>query len=174
MTSEIHRSSSRLWWLVCLTLVSGCGGGGRGHKLATRGQAGTRQPGEALAGHPQVGVLHLPAGHSSARFTITALSPPHHEYDVQIVAPASANVAVRIHTWYGTDLGVTYFNADNRGCTVRGTRLVCALLFPLLEAQRAGPWTVIATKRSRSPATVRIAVTFSRACNGAILPPCQS
>jgi hypothetical protein len=35
-------------------------------------------------------------------------------------------------------------------------------LFPELEAQRAGPWTVIATKRSPAPATVRISVTFSR------------
>jgi hypothetical protein len=42
----------------------------------------------------------------------------------------------------------------------RGTRSTCVLPFPLLEAQRAGHWTVIATKSGPS-ATVHVAITFN-------------
>jgi hypothetical protein len=105
---------------------------------------------------------------------ITALSPPIHTYNVQIVAPARADIAVRIRTWYGVDLGVIDSTNEKPWCTVRGKRSVCVLPPPLLEAQRAGPWTVIATKRSRPPATVRIAVTFSQACGSTNLPACQN
>jgi hypothetical protein len=105
---------------------------------------------------------------------ITALSPPTHTYNVKIVAPARAAVAVRIHTWYGVDLGVIDSTNGKPWCAVRGKRSVCVLPFPLLEAQRAGPWTVIATKRSRAPANVRIAVTFSQACGSMNLPACQN
>lgn len=78
------------------------------------------------------------------------------------MAPAAADVAVRMHTWYGADLGVADSTKYDQSCTMTGERSVCELLFPELEAQRAGPWTVIATKRSRPAATVRITVTFSR------------
>jgi hypothetical protein len=153
----------RRWlrWLVCLALVAGCGGGaGRG--VVTRPRHGVPPPSGTLGGHPQVGVLRLQAGRSSAHFKITALSPPHHTYNVQIIAPAATDLAVRIRTWYGVDLGVTDSTTKEKDklCKASANRIVCNYLFPELEAQRAGPWTVIATKHSRPPATVRIAVTF--------------
>jgi hypothetical protein len=163
----------RCFWRLSLLLVAGCGGGGHGQRLTTHVQREVRPPIEPLAEYPQVGVLHLRDGHWSDHFLITALAPLSHTYDVKIVAPARVDVAVRIHTWYGVDLGVEPSTVtDKQFCTVRGPRSVCDLPFPELEAQRAGPWTVIAADRSRSPATVRIAVTFSRACGRSNLPPC--
>lgn len=170
MTIGSPRLSGRQWWLGFL-LLAACGGAG--HEAVTQVQRDARQPIEPLADHPQVGLLHLRAGHWSAHFAITALSPPEHTYEVKIVAPARANVAVRIHTWYGVDLGIEDSTIkDKASCVLKGKRSVCDLLFPQLEAQRAGSWTVIATDRSRSAATVRIAVTFSRACGRSNLPPC--
>ncbi len=164
--------SRRLWWLGVL-LIAACGGGGHGREPGTHVQRNGRQPIEPLADHPQLGILRLRAGHRSAHFVITALAPPEHTFDVKIVAPARADVAVRIRTWYGVDLGVEDSTTrDKAFCAVKGRRSVCDLLFPELEAQRAGPWTVIALDRSRSPATVRISVTFSRACGRSNLPPC--
>jgi hypothetical protein len=92
---------------------------------------------------------------------------------VKIAAPARADVAVRIDTWYGVHLGVEDSTTNDKAfCAVRDNRSVCDLPFPELEAQRAGPWTVIATDLSRTPATVRVAVTFSRACGRSNLLPC--
>jgi hypothetical protein len=115
-----------------------------------------------LAGRPQAAFLRLGRGRSSARYTITALSPPTHTYDVRIVAPVSAAISVRIRTWYATSLSVLNTTRDKTWCNTRGTRSICLLRFPRLEAQQAGPWTVIASKRSQPAATVRVAVTFSK------------
>jgi hypothetical protein len=46
-------------------------------------------------------------------------------------------------------------------CRVRRRRSICELYFPILEAQLAGPWTVMVTKRSDPPTNVRVEVTFS-------------
>jgi hypothetical protein len=115
-----------------------------------------------LTARPQVGVLRMAAGHAIARFQIMALAPPKHSFDVRVVAPASADIGVRIRTWYGQALRVLDSTRDRGSCRVRRKRSVCSLAFPRLEAQRAGCWTVIATKRSRPPALVRIAVIFNR------------
>ncbi len=173
MTFESPPWCRRVRWFGLL-LIAACGAGSHDHKSVTQVRRGIAEPVERLAGRPQVGVLHLDRGDWSARFTISALSPPTHTYDIKIVTPARVDLAVRIHTWYGVDLGVEdSTTTDKQSCAVRGGRSVCDLLFPELEAQRAGPWTVIATDRSRSPATVRIAVTFSRACGRSNLPPCE-
>ena len=117
---------------------------------------------EALAGRPQIGYLRLPAGQSSARFTITALAPPTHTYDVFVETTASADVSVYFKTWYGQTLGAQYSTQGTlaSNCVVTGTRMACLSHFPELGAQRAGPWTVIATKRSGPPVSLRVSVTF--------------
>jgi hypothetical protein len=94
---------------------------------------------------------------------ITALAPPRHHYDIRIVAPASADVGVHILTWYEQSLDVIASTRSKAWCHVRARRSICFLPFPRLEAQLAGPWTVIASKRSEPSATVRVVVTFSHA-----------
>jgi hypothetical protein len=116
----------------------------------------------ALAGRPQAALLRLGRGRSSARYTITALSPPTHTYDVRVVAPVSAAIGVRIRTWYATSLSVFDSTGDKTWCNTHSAMSICLLRFPRLEAQQAGPWTVIVSKRSQPAATVRIAVTFSK------------
>jgi hypothetical protein len=49
---------------------------------------------------------------------------------------------------------------DTGSCQAHGARSTCLSHLPILEAQLAGRWTVIATKRSGPAATVRIAITF--------------
>jgi hypothetical protein len=117
---------------------------------------------ENLSGTPQGATFRMAPGRSTVRFKITALDPPTHVYDVRIVAPDSADIGVRIHTWYGTTLHVLGSTRDPDWCKVRRRRSVCQLSFPLLEAQRPGLWTVIVTKRSDAAATVKVAVTFRR------------
>jgi hypothetical protein len=93
---------------------------------------------------------------------VTALDPPTHTTHVEIVAPASADVGVRIRTWYGQYLGVVTSTKNTDWCHLRPRVSVCQVGFPLLEAQRGGPWTVIVTKRSAPAATVKVEVTFQR------------
>jgi hypothetical protein len=151
-------------------VLSGCGSG---HSVPPAPHpyphpaGATRTSSADLLGRPQGAVLRLSHGHSTARFRITALPPPQHTWDVGITAPARADFAVHILTWYGAWLGVL----DTRDrfepeCVISDTRRVCRLHFPQLEAQRAGPWTVIATERSKREATVRIQVTFNRTGSG--------
>lgn len=153
----VRRANRQLTSAACVTSVvlAACGGG----TVSSRGSAKK----EPLDGRPQIGVLSLHRGSASAGFTITALAPPRHTYDVQITAPARVNVAVRIHTWYGVDLGVVDSTHEPQWCKASGARSTCSLLFPELEAQRAGPWRVIASKRSGPAVVVRVAVTFSTA-----------
>jgi len=52
-------------------------------------------------------------------------------------------------------------------CRSGGARSGAIYPFPLLEAQRAGRWTVIASKRSRQPADVAITSRAAGRCPGA-------
>lgn len=121
--------------------------------------------GDALVGRAQMGDLHLARGQSSAHFTITAISPPIHAYNVLVETAASANLSVHFLTWYGKYLGVQYSTQGTLGanCTVTGTRMTCPSHFPELGAERGGHWKVIASKRTGPPVSVRIIVTFQSA-----------
>jgi hypothetical protein len=116
----------------------------------------------ALIGHPQGQILAMPAERSTRRFTVTALPPAEHTWDVHVVAPADADVAVRIRTWYGQRLRVLDTTHDATSCEVHGARSVCSLAFPRLEAQRGGAWEVIVLKRSEAAAGVAVEVTFNK------------
>jgi hypothetical protein len=72
-------------------------------------------------------------------------------------------VSVNARTWYGATLGILVSTRDLQGsCTRKNSQDVCSERFPLLPAQRAGNWTIVAAKRSMPAATVRVAITFAR------------
>jgi hypothetical protein len=140
--------------------LSGCASGRSAPRAAQppRSETGATA---ALVGRPQAAVLQLARGNSTTKFTISALPPPTHTWSVAIDAPAKADVEVHILTWYGAWLSVLDTTRERQSCAITGTQTHCLLSFPLLEAQRAGPWTVIARKRTDPSATVRIQVTFN-------------
>jgi hypothetical protein len=117
-------------------------------------------PGSAFVGRAQIGVLRMPRGHATSRFTIDAPPPPEHAFRIRITIPPAARVSVRIHTWYGTTLNILNSTRDPQSCRFETSRTVCLCRFPRLEAQKAGNWVVIAAKRTLAAATVRIAVVF--------------
>lgn len=55
----------------------------------------------SVTGRPQAANLALSRGRSSAWYVITAPDPARYPFDVSVTAPASIDVAVSIHTWYG-------------------------------------------------------------------------
>jgi hypothetical protein len=114
-----------------------------------------------LEGKPQRGSLRLAAGRTTGRFKVTAFDPRTHTYDVRVRTDASADISVRMRTWYGQQLRVLGSIEGNSSCHVRAGEADRLSYFPALEAQRAGPWTVIARKRSGPPVIVRIEVTFN-------------
>jgi hypothetical protein len=117
----------------------------------------------AAVGRLQAASLVLPAGRSSAQYRITAPSPAKYGFDVTVTAPASAQISVNARTWYGAILGILVSTRDlSEWCKSRGSQDVCFERFPLLPAQRAGTWTIVASKRSKPAATVRIAITFAK------------
>jgi hypothetical protein len=161
----VRRVSFTSLVLAVVVTMGGCDRGGgeeaKPNPRPSNGSDTTTDP-ESLSGVPQGATLRLPRGQATATFEVTALDPPTHTYDVGIVAPASADVRVRIRTWYGQQLRVLDSTKDTESCHARLRVSVCHTFFPLLEAQRAGPWTVIVTKRSARPARVEVEVTFER------------
>jgi hypothetical protein len=161
-------SANRVLAVACLAVFigGGCSGGDKRSMPATPAPSGSTTTAAAnpisLIGAPQGQTLEMPAGRSTAKFTITALPPPEHTWDVYVDAPATADVAVRIRTWYGQPLRVLDTTHDPTSCDVKDARSVCSLAFPRLEAQRPGEWTVIVTKRSEPQARVRVEVIFNR------------
>jgi hypothetical protein len=158
--------------VACLTTImsGGCSGGDGDKTSMTTGPEPSAPPSSvamatdpaALIGKPQGQTLKMSAGPSTNRFTITALPPPQHTWDVNVEAPMTADVAVRIRTWYGQRLRVLDTTHDQTSCRVQGGRSVCSLAFPRLEAQRPGEWTVIVVKRSQPAALVRVEVIFNK------------
>jgi hypothetical protein len=125
----------------------------------------------ASALRPQAAWLALPTGRSSAHFRITAPSPARYDFDVALNLPAAAHVVVQFRTWYGAALDVLDYrpgeqtesstvNNSDTGCKLAKSRVLCVQHYPLLEAQKAGAWTVVVSKRSVPPAAVRVVVTF--------------
>ena len=134
---------------------------------ACTGSTSTRhQPERAgttsIIGRPQAANLALASGRSSARYVITAPDPARYGFDVSVTAPASIDVAVSIHTWYGAVFPSILISSHQSGvCKLTGSEEICSELFPFLPAQRAGAWTVVAAKQSGPATTVRIVITFA-------------
>jgi hypothetical protein len=114
-----------------------------------------------MTGRPQAASLAMPAGRSSAQYTITAPDPARYQFDVTVTAPASVDVGLSIRTWYGAIFPSILASTHQPGaCGPSGSQDVCSELFPFLPAQQAGSWTVIAAKQSGPAVTVRIVITF--------------
>ena len=116
----------------------------------------------SVIGRPQAANLALPGGRSSAQYVITAPDPARYSFEVIVAAPASIDVAVSIHTWYGAVFpSILSSSRQSDVCRLRGSEDTCFELFPFLPAQLAGAWTVVAAKQSGPAATVRIVITFA-------------
>jgi hypothetical protein len=147
--------------VLSLTVTACTGAGGNDGGAQTHSKKIARPP--AAVGRPQTASLVLQAERSSAQYRITAPSPAKYEFDVTITAPASANVSVNAYTWYGAVLGILTSTRDLQdGCKRRGSQDVCFERFPLLPAQRAGIWTIVASKQAGAAAKVRVAITFGK------------
>jgi hypothetical protein len=117
----------------------------------------------SVIGRPQAANLAMSSGRSSAQYVITAPDPARYGFDVSVEAPASIDVAVSIHTWYGAVLpSILSSSRQPDVCRLRGSEDNCFELFPFLPAQRAGAWTVVAAKKSGPATTVRIVITFTK------------
>lgn len=142
--------------LLALPVTACTGGSGNGHGAQGHGK-------ETAAEQPQAASLALPAGRSSAQYKITAPSPAQYGFDVTVAAPASADISVNAHTWYGATLSILDSTRDlQESCHRQGARNVCFERFPLLPAQRSGSWAIVATKRSAPAAAVRVAIMFAK------------
>ncbi len=117
-------------------------------------------------------MLRLTKGRSSGRYTIIAPSPALYAFDVSTDMPRSAALSILLRTSYGAVFtGPEYRpNATSESsransesaCSVHGARLKCVGHYPLLPAQKGGNWTVVVSKRSQAPASVRVGLTFYR------------
>jgi hypothetical protein len=173
LAAAVSKTSRLGTFLACagVLLLAACGGSTGDQRGRTTARAGTpmherhalgnKTPPASLENRPQAALLQLPGGRGSARYRITALSPPAHRFDVAVTAPTAAEIRVAMRTWYGVTLPILA-RTRGPGCTPHGGRSTCLLHFPILEAQKPGSWTVLVSKRSTPPATVRVAVTFSR------------
>ena len=117
----------------------------------------------SVIGRPQAANLAMSSGRSSAQYVITAPDPARYGFDVSLTAPASIDVAVSVHTWYGAVLpSILSSSHQSDVCRLRASEDICFEPFPLLPAQRAGAWTVVSAKHSGPATTVRIVITFAK------------
>jgi hypothetical protein len=98
-------------------------------------------------------------GAARARAEISAPSPQKYASDVFVVAPAGADVGIRIETPTGHRLRILE-STRSRACKLRPPLRTCFMRFPRLEAPGSGVWTIVLTKRSIAPAQVRVDVSF--------------
>ena len=115
---------------------------------------------EIIHSIPQSALLRLPAGRSSSRFLLFAPDPPTHPFDVHVETAASARLTIDIRTWYGQVLHVLRAASMEAWCHEQGRKARCLIPLPILEAQRAGRWTVIVRKRSQAAVTAEVSVAF--------------
>jgi hypothetical protein len=115
---------------------------------------------EIIHSIPQSALLRLPAGRSSSRSLLFASDPPTHPFDVHVETAASARLTIDIRTWYGQVLHVLWAASMEAWCHQWGTQARCLIPLPILEAQRAGRWTLIVRKRSQAPVTAEVSVAF--------------
>ena len=143
---------------LCSVLASAACTGSTSTGQHQREHAGTT----SVIGRPQAANLAMSGGRSSAQYVITAPDPARYGFDVSVTAPASIDVAVSIHTWYGAVFPSILTSSRQSGvCKLTGSEEICSELFPFLPAQRAGAWTVVAAKQSGPATTVRIVITFA-------------
>jgi hypothetical protein len=160
---------------AALTVVTGCT-----HDTKERPKAVTdeeRQPPSASI--PQKGnsgtawplwqqSFALPESRLTRRFHLTAPDPATHSFQVRFEQrPASAQVFVRIRTLFGDlnvfDPNVQPFVANVAiRCEDRGTARACLMSFPNFVAERAGRWTVVVEKLSKTSADVHLEIRFTR------------
>ena len=93
---------------VAVLLAIGIGVAVVAHEGLSNAKSGSGTSIAGPASRPQTGELHLASGHSTASFTIIALSPPTHTYDVLVETSASAALSVHFQTWYGQRLWIQY------------------------------------------------------------------
>jgi hypothetical protein len=157
------RNSAALAVCGVLALIATACTSASGNGSGTQIHSKKITPPPAAVGRLQAANLILPTGRSSAQYRITAPSPAKYGFDVTVTAPASAKVSVNARTWYGATLGILVSTRDlQEWCKRRGSQDVCFEQFPLLPAQRAGTWTIVASKQSEPAAKVRVAITFAK------------
>lgn len=141
--------------------AAACTGGNANERTPEGPGKNTASP-VSVIGRPQAASLAMSAGRSSAQYKITAPDPARYEFEVAVTAPAAVDVGVSIRTWYGAIFPSILDSTHDPGCRTRGSQVACFEQFPLLPAQQAGSWTVIAAKQSGPAATVRIVITFAK------------
>jgi hypothetical protein len=108
----------------------------------------------------QSGVVNLPAGLSTKRFTITARDPSKWTFTVAVETSAKTVASVKAKTSYGARLWILGSTRDGDLCRVKRGVSTCITRFPILEAQHGGQWTIIVRKSSPAPARVSVTVQF--------------
>ena len=155
----VRRNLASFAMCSLLAIASAACTGSNSTSKHEREHAGTT----SVIGKPQAANLAMSSGRSSAQYVITAPDPARYGFDVSLTAPASIDVAVSIHTWYGAVLpSILSSSHQPTVCRLRSSEDICFELFPLLPAQRAGAWAVVAAKQSGPATTVRIAITFAK------------
>lgn len=107
-------------------------------------------------------VLHLSAGRGSATWAVQAPDPRRHTVEVRLGSAATADLRVRVRTWYGQTLRLIDWSLTNPACTRRQGRMRCWVILPALEAQKPGRWTFVVEKRSIPEARITLSVMFGR------------
>lgn len=103
--------------------------------------------------------LTLPRGASVARSRFVAPRGSSRTFDVFVVAPARADIGLRMVTSSGETLHVLGSTRSGE-CKVRPPLRTCLLHVRSGSAIRSGVWTIVAVKRSLVRAQVRVDVSF--------------
>lgn len=156
-----------LWLMVACTSEKVHQPSAEAPKSGGEGQGSPSIPTEIPQANGQPKILELGKGKNSAEYRIEALDPATHIFSVGIATTPKADLKVWVTTHYGVTLRVVDSTLKDPSCQRSMKRLACRLAFPVLEAQRAGAWTVHVLKMTGEAATVVITFSFAPAGGGA-------
>jgi hypothetical protein len=105
-------------------------------------------------------IVRLGRGRASAAVYVQALDPATHTFSVTVTVPRSARVRVDLETASGRQIRVLDAARRHDFCHQRRGSDFCVIPFPLLEAERAGGWTVWVRKSSATPTRIPLSISF--------------
>jgi hypothetical protein len=102
----------------------------------------------------------LAQGTQEEAFEFVAPDPRTHSFQVNVLFPANADIALTFVTPEEARLEILDDTIAAEQCSSEGGKTLCHMEFPALEAWTAGTWTAQVTKQSPESASVVVTIEW--------------
>ena len=153
----LRRSSFTLLIAVAITTAA-CQGSDATSTADGRAPSGGSSPQAPLRTSAH---LDLAAGERAVSFHVSAPDPNTYSFVVYVSMSRRSVLNVGLRTQPGEVLHVLSRERTKQACRMSAGGWRCKVIFPVLEAQPAGQWTMLVRKLSQPPVRLEFRVVFS-------------